>query len=136
MMHRYAAFFVICSSSPDIQSLSAMHSKRLHLPIERPAPTMVIDYAIPGLSGLALARQMRRIAPWVNTLIISGHRSVETECRCEHGFAFLPKPFGTADVLQALEKIDAERTKLPKRATGVYPASPALAFTIPRAAGA
>jgi DNA-binding NtrC family response regulator len=98
--------------------------------------TMIIDYAIPGLSGLALAREMRRIAPWVKLLIMSGHRSVETECRCEHGFAFLPKPFGTADVLQALEKIEAERTKLPKRATGVYPASPALAFTMPRAAGA
>lgn len=98
--------------------------------------TMIIDYAMPGLNGLALAREMRRIAPWVNSLIISGHRSVESECRCEHGFAFLPKPFGTADVLQALERFDDARTKSPKRATGVYLASRALAFPMPRAAGA
>jgi DNA-binding NtrC family response regulator len=97
---------------------------------------MIVDFAIPGLDGLALAREMRRIAPWVDTLIVSGHRSVEAECRCEHGFAFLAKPFGTADVLKALKQFDVARTNLPKRATGVYPGRPGQLVAMARAAGA
>ena len=97
--------------------------------------TMIIDYAMPGLNGIAVAREVRRTAPWINVLVISGHRLIETECR-EHGFAFLAKPFGTADILKALERFDTTRKRPPKRATGLYPASAALPAITARVAGA
>jgi DNA-binding NtrC family response regulator len=74
---------------------------------------LIADYAIPGMNGLALARDVARMAPWIQTLIISGHRGPEKECRHTPGLSFLSKPFGTADLLKAMNRVSAAR---PKRA--------------------
>lgn len=97
--------------------------------------TMIIDYSMPGLNGIALARELRGSAPWINILIISGHRLIETECR-RHGFAFLAKPFGTLDILKALERFEMARERSPKHATGIYPATTALPPVTARARAA
>jgi YesN/AraC family two-component response regulator len=65
------------------------------------------------MNGLALARDVATTAPWIQTLIISGHRAPERECRDTHGVSFLAKPFGSADLLQAMNRVSASR---PKRA--------------------
>jgi len=70
---------------------------------------LIADYAIPGMSGLALAREVARTAPWIHTLIISGHQTPERECRRTVGVSFLAKPFGTADLLSAFRTFETPR---------------------------
>ena len=77
---------------------------------------MIADYALPGMTGLALAHDVARTAPWIQTLVISGHRTPAAECRRMEGVAFLAKPFGTADVLNALRKCKAPSAKRPRSA--------------------
>jgi DNA-binding NtrC family response regulator len=72
---------------------------------------MIADHAIPGMSGIALARDVARTAPWIRTLIISGHRSPEAECRRIEGAAFLSKPFGSSDVLNAMRQLALPQAK-------------------------
>src|SRR5690349_18243411 len=63
---------------------------------------MITDYALPGMNGVALAREVARVAPWIQTLITSGHITPRMECRRMNGVSFLSKPFGTHDLLRAI----------------------------------
>jgi DNA-binding NtrC family response regulator len=85
--------------------------------------TMIADYSLAGMTGLALAREVRRLTPWVKILIISGHSRIGAQCRSEGEFAFLAKPFGTADVLRALDRMDTGRPIAPKRVQAIRIAS-------------
>lgn len=75
---------------------------------------MFADYALPGMNGLALAREVRRVASWVQTVIISGHGHIQAECRRDPMFRFLAKPFGTADVLRAISATKVPQPFCPK----------------------
>jgi DNA-binding NtrC family response regulator len=85
---------------------------------------MIADYVLPGMNGMALARAVTRNAPWIHTLIISGHRAPEVECRRSEGLHFLAKPFGTTDLLRALKKFELPR---PKTVHAVHHFKPAVA---------
>jgi DNA-binding NtrC family response regulator len=74
---------------------------------------MVTDYALADLNGVELARRVRRIAAWVETLVISGHRHVAADCRRTDGLAFLAKPFGTAEFTRAMQNLNAPPKRKP-----------------------
>lgn len=92
---------------------------------------MVVDYALPETNGVSLARRVRRMAPWIQTLVISGHRHVARECMVIEGVAFLAKPFGTTEFTRAMQSLQAP----PRRAPGpvVIPAAPRMQPAICRA---
>ncbi|WP_260181481.1 ATP-binding protein [Sphingomonas sp. BK580] len=60
---------------------------------------LVSDHMMPGMTGTALARQLRALLPGLGVLIVSGYADVET---LSPDLAHLPKPFRQDDLAQAL----------------------------------
>lgn len=71
---------------------------------------LVVDYALPGMSGLIVAREIKRRLSGVAVLVVTGHREV-IDLRHSHGIDdVLLKPFSHAQFLSAVERLaeDAE----------------------------
>lgn len=85
--------------------------------LERDPPDLVLtDLRMPGMDGLTLLRQIRRVAPRTPVIIFTAYA---TESAAEEAFhagaaAFLAKPFSAAQLLgtvqQALENSEASPT--------------------------
>lgn len=56
---------------------------------------VITDYRMPGMSGLALREEIRKIRPWLPVLILTGndHEPELLRALPEGGFDFLEKPF-------------------------------------------
>ena len=62
------------------------------------------DVVMPGMGGLALARELRRQRPQLPVILTSGYS--ESIAEGEHqGFAFLAKPYSAEQVCQILGKV-------------------------------
>jgi CheY-like chemotaxis protein len=62
---------------------------------------LVTDFAMPGMNGLELTREVRKLHPNVPVLVVSG--SIEACCGPDdypERFALLPKPFYCDDLLK------------------------------------
>lgn len=66
-----------------------------------------VDIRMPGLDGISLLRQVKKIRPNISIIIISGHGSDETrkEAMQAGAFAFLHKPFRFKDIQELMKKI-------------------------------
>ncbi len=64
---------------------------------------VVTDYAMPGMSGAELAREVRKAAPGVPVLMITGYATLTD--REAGDLPRLAKPFRQADLLAAVEEI-------------------------------
>lgn len=76
----------------------------------------VIDYLLPGMSGLELMDKISARNPDSETILISGskERNVRKKLRETGAFAFFEKPISLTDFLDAVERsLDLERTVLP-----------------------
>ncbi len=72
---------------------------------EAPADLLVLDFAMPGMSGAELARQVQRLHPAVRLLFLTGH--AETLPGSNH--AVLRKPYTRAALLAAVDATLAVR---------------------------
>ncbi len=65
---------------------------------------VLLDVMMPGLDGLRTLDELRRIAPHVRVIACSGLRTAQRESETmQHGaFAFLPKPFSDAQLLEVM----------------------------------
>ncbi|MBT3189078.1 MAG: response regulator [Anaerolineae bacterium] len=76
----------------------------------------VIDYLLPGMSGLELMAKIKARNPDAQIILISGskERKIRNELRDAGAFAFFEKPISLTDFLDAVERcLEIERTVLP-----------------------
>lgn len=64
------------------------------------------DVVMPGMSGIELARRIRRDFPKVPVVLATGY-SAEVAKNGDHGFALLTKPYSIDDLSRALRKATA-----------------------------
>lgn len=84
----------------------------------------VVDLRMPGPSGLTLVRDLKRLYPNMQVLVLSGFGSISTAVDALHLGAvnFLPKPADADDILAAFER--GERAMQP---ADTQPETPSLA---------
>ncbi len=105
----------------------------LSLPrVARPS-CLILDLSLPGMSGIDLQKEMERRKLDLPIVFITGHGDVPTSVEAMKGGAvdFLPKPFGTKALLEAVElafarargadKKRRERTEIDRRIETLTP---------------
>jgi CheY-like chemotaxis protein len=66
---------------------------------DREIAVLIADVIMPGISGIELAHQGKRLNPRIKIVLTSGHLS---GLNIPDGWAFVPKPFHIADLVKAL----------------------------------
>jgi len=84
--------------------------------------TAVVDLKMPGIDGLEVMRQARRIAPQTRVIIITAYGTVETAVEAMKNGAsdYLPKPFTLDQLENMIEKVCLKGT-LTETITPVQP---------------
>lgn len=73
-----------------------------------PAPAMMItDFTLPGMDGLALAVEARKICPALPVMLVTGHSkaSLNVPPELRDSMIFLGKPFSMLDLEEALRAL-------------------------------
>ncbi|MDH7500758.1 MAG: response regulator, partial [candidate division NC10 bacterium] len=88
-----------------LQGQSLIRSNRYDL--------ILLDLKMPGLGGLELLEEIRRIDPEIVTIIITGYATIETavEAIKKGAYDYIPKPF-TPDALRRIVDRGLERRRL------------------------
>ncbi len=74
----------------------------------------LVDLKMPGLSGVEVAKEIKILNPFCETIILTGHGSPETAVECEKlgVYAYLPKPYEFERLLESVYgAFDSSRTK-------------------------
>jgi len=72
---------------------------------DRPPVAVLTDVAMPGMDGLELAGQLRGRWPQLPIVVMSGYaEKLAGGALLQGGFGFLQKPFGTGELLEALQR--------------------------------
>jgi len=68
---------------------------------------LVLDIRLPGMSGVQLARQLRRSLPSLRVLLMSGYAREEFASgpNAVDDLPFIPKPFATRTVVERLRSL-------------------------------
>ena len=77
----------------------------------------IIDYVLPGISGLELMAKIATSSPDAKIILISGskEKKIRTGLQNAGAFAFFEKPISLTDFLDAVERcLDLKRTVLPE----------------------
>jgi len=84
--------------------VAANAEEALALLADKPVDVAMVDLMIPGMNGLELTRQIRRMFPNVRVFLSSAyHLSARQMERADCGAAgFVPKPYKFAELSQAL----------------------------------
>jgi DNA-binding NtrC family response regulator len=75
--------------------------------IDREAPRLVVtDLRLPRADGLQVTRHAQRHSPPVPVVLITAYASADARRKAAEAGAtgFLPKPFGTGDLLEAIRR--------------------------------
>jgi CheY-like chemotaxis protein len=73
----------------------------------QPFDVAVVDYAMPGMSGVEFVRLAREIQPELRVLFITGNRDMVSADDLTAADRMLSKPYGQADLLSALGSFDS-----------------------------
>jgi len=75
---------------------------------------IVTDLKMPGMDGIELLKRVKKIAPWVPVVILTGYADVPTAVTGIKAGAedFLEKPFVKKDLLQRIKAILEENTSI------------------------
>ncbi len=71
---------------------------------------MITDVRMPDMDGLTLAEETKKIAPWIEVLVVSGYGDIPMAVRALKVGAvnFLEKPLGAENLLSAVESAMAQ----------------------------
>lgn len=74
----------------------------------RPYDLMILDIRLPGMSGLDILKQVRKLYPSMEVIIISGHGDMDTviEAMREGAIDYLRKPFRHIDIQLSIERTE------------------------------
>ena len=86
----------------------------LNLLQQAPFDIAVIDLVMPGMDGLELLAEIKRMAPETEVVMITGHATVETAVQAmkNGAYDYLQKPFVPKSLLQVIEKAVAKKRLL------------------------
>lgn len=89
----------ICLTAPGAREAISL------IDTERP-DLVVADLRLPTMGGLAVARHARRVSPPVPVIVTTAYTSPEAsrEARRAGATIFLPKPFGAAEFMDAVNR--------------------------------
>ena len=67
---------------------------------------MILDYRLPGISGLTVLEKTQQIRPNLKTIMISAFGDASTRARAEElgAYAFLDKPFNIDGLVKVVKK--------------------------------
>lgn len=87
-----------------------------------PADVWVVDHALPGRSGGAIVRTLRKAGTAARSPVVIGmsaDRRAEADFKAAGADLFLSKPFGLAELGDAIERAGSERhpTPVPRAAS-------------------
>jgi len=73
---------------------------------QEPYELMILDYRLPGISGLTVLEKTRQIRPNLKTIMISsfGDDSTRTRAKELGAYAFLDKPFNIDGLVKVVKK--------------------------------
>jgi len=91
---RMAVIKALNSLRPDWTRIEASNADEALALIKQAAPDVaLIDFNMPGKDGLALAAEVKQLAPQISLAVISANHQVEVIDRARAaGATFLPKP--------------------------------------------
>lgn len=74
----------------------------------RPYDLMILDIRLPGMSGLDILKQVRKLYPAMEVIIISGHGDMDTVIQAMRDGAidYLRKPFRHIDIQLSIERTE------------------------------
>ncbi len=74
----------------------------------RPYDLMILDIRLPGMSGLEILKQVRKLYPSMEVIIISGHGDMDTVIQAMRDGAidYLRKPFRHIDIQLSIERTE------------------------------
>lgn len=74
----------------------------------RPYDLMILDIRLPGMSGLEILKQVRKLYPSMEVIIISGHGDMDTVIQAMRDGAidYLRKPFRHVDIQLSIERTE------------------------------
>ena len=72
---------------------------------------VVLDRKMPGMQGEEVLKELKKIAPAVQVIILTGHASIESAAESGRldAFAYLQKPCETEELLSAIERAGREK---------------------------
>ncbi len=78
---------------------------------QNPFDLVILDFLLPGTSGLGLARELSRERPDLILVLISGFSTVSTTVSGINSgvFDYLPKPFKNQDLLNLVQRVEYRR---------------------------
>ena len=84
----------------------------LRLLRERPYGVAIVDIRLPGMDGLSLLREIRRVHPDVVPIVITAYASVDSDLEAMQSGAFdyIPKPFTMRQLEMIIERACQYRT--------------------------
>ena len=87
-------------------------NEAIELTREESFDVAVLDIKMPGMDGIETLRQLKKVAPLVEVILLTGHGSVEAgiEGMRLGAYDYLMKPYNVKDLLLKVE--DAYRRKL------------------------
>ena len=73
---------------------------------QEPYDLMILDYRLPGISGLTVLEKTQQIRPNLKTIMISAFGSDSTRARAKElgAYAFLDKPFNIDGLVKVVKK--------------------------------
>ncbi len=74
---------------------------------QEPYDVMILDYRLPGISGLTVLEKTQQIRPNLKTIMISafGNDSTRAQARKLGAYAFLDKPFDIDGLVKVVKKV-------------------------------
>jgi FixJ family two-component response regulator len=102
---REALRSLLRSAGFGVETFASAHEFLAHPPSDLPG-CLVLDVALPDLSGLDLQQRMAELNRQIPIVFITGHGDVPTSVRAMKAGAveFLTKPFGERDLLDAIRQ--------------------------------
>ena len=73
---------------------------------QEPYDLMILDYRLPGISGLTVLEKTQQIRPNLKTIMISAFGSDSTKARAKElgAYAFIDKPFNIDGLVKVVKK--------------------------------
>jgi DNA-binding NtrC family response regulator len=97
-LFKIMGFEVLCANNGE-EAIAILESTReVHV--------LFSDVVMPGMNGVTLAREARKLIPGINVILASGFQALTMDPRDTdlRDFHFLSKPFRMADIARMLRK--------------------------------